>query len=243
MKENQSMQDIKKKSCSSLAKMMAARDRDKLKSKKANTSPQLLRQPRSQNYVSLLRRTGELSAALEQLEEEISELELQVVSPLRMEEKNEQPTWVPEEKCTEPVSWLTEQVTTPVESLQQIEELTHRLEELIQKREELVVELQNTYEAFLQEIPEAENTIGLIYPLCNTEVLMRYGVIPCVGSGYASKEELLQQVKPASEKIKQQWLKGDDVYEAYCCFSLLCVEIYMDTICVVWKDGDVLVIE
>ena len=123
------------------------------------------------------------------------------------------------------------------------QEKQQRLYEMKQRQVAMAEEFRTAMEEFKEQLPAPDKCIGLIYPSWNAKILMRYGVIACPGNSYATPEEMLEQVQPRSEQEERQWLKGDEVYREHFCDELLLVEIYMDAVCVVYKDGNTKVIE
>lgn len=122
-------------------------------------------------------------------------------------------------------------------------EKQQRLFEMKRRQEAIAEEFRTAMEEFKEQLPAPDKCIGLLWPGVNAEILMRYGVIACPGTAWDSPEELVEQVQPRSEQEERQWYKGGVEYEKHFCDELLMVEIYMEAICVVYKDGNTLVIE
>lgn len=140
------------------------------------------------------------------------------------------------------VSWKNASVDTGAR-MKQFKEKQQRLAERKRQREAVAEEFRAAMREFEAQLPVPNKMIGLLWPGQNTELLMRYGVIACPGTAWNSPEELVEQIQPRSEQEERQWYKGGVEYERHVCDELLLVEIYMDVVCVVYKDGKTKVIE
>ena len=196
---------------------------------------------------------GEQLPASAMLEEEVTKTEIKVTWT-EAREQTSQLSCIDETSKTSTVSWLektpqtsqifwTQNVFNGVSALQRMKEKQERVQQLKQQREELVAQLQEAQRQFEAQLPTPKKLVGVVYPTVNQEILMKYGVIACPGMAYSSPKELLEQVKPKTQKEEEQWLKGDQAYKKYYSKNLLVVEVYLEVICVVYKTGEVKVLE
>lgn len=270
MQQNQKKSEATSKKTSGFGKMMLQRDKDRLKSVQKHAYIELLKAPRGKEYLRLLAETGRLSEQLKELDDEIAciEAELEqeavtlptsdVLDGITNEPVQEEPEIQTEiEQPREQVNWKSARVDTGA-SVRRFKEKQKRLEEKRRQHAALEEELRVATEKFIAQLPAPEVRIGAVWPDCNTYALLKYGIIGCPGSAYHSPEELIRHVQPRSEQEERQWLRGDGAfqvrmeYEAQCerrgkplpeNEKLFIVEIYMDAICVVYKDGSTNVME
>ena len=239
-----------------LSKLMASLDREKTADTRNQHYVELRKAPRGERYFFWLQETTKLCHELEELTEQIEQIEQQLTE---QEQPEEQRTGQSDEQLEEEsthevvVTWLeSEEKVNDTDGLRLMQEKKTCVKELRRQREEKIKELRTAQQNFLAQLPEPERTLGVIYPGWNVSILMQYGVIACPGNRFHSPAELLSQVQPKSEQDKEQWLKGDAAYQRYFWIqgggerfpdsSFLLVEIYMDQICVVYKDGRVIVV-
>ena len=151
-------------------------------------------------------------------------------------------SWLDTEVKEEKVPWLDVK-KGPIDIAKSCEQKRKHLLQMQKRRDELAVQFKEAQKAFEEQLPVPEKYLGLIYPDWNTDILLKYGIIACPGNKFRTTEELIAQVQPRTREEERQWLKGNDAYNMYDCEELLLVEIYRDVVCVVYKDGDVKVIE
>jgi len=151
-------------------------------------------------------------------------------------------SWLGTEVKEEEESWLDVK-RGPIDIAGSCEQKRKHLMQMQKRRDELVVQFKEAQKAFQEQLPIPEKCLGLIYPDWNTDILLKYGIIACPGNKFSTPEELIAQVQPRTQEEERQWLKGNDAYQMYFCEELLLVEIYRDVVCVVYKGGNVKVIE
>lgn len=273
MQIGQKKNETQEKRSNSLAKMMMQRDKAKIGQLQKADYIELLKAPRGQKYLELLAKTTELcdqlvdiEAAIEKLEQEVEqENALLPASDAEATTQSEAATppakkmWWEDDASTatteeakleqQKVTWTQSTPTWTKASpdtagrMQALKEKQQRIQEMKQRRDDLVEEFKAAQKEFEAQLPVPEKVIGMIYPGWNEKILLKYGIIACPGTAYRTPQELLEQVQPRSEQEERQWLKGDTVYREYFCEKLLLVEIYMEAVCVVYKDGKTVVIE
>lgn len=246
-------------SLSSLSKMMSQMDRKKVQAK-AEQKPdedyyKKLAEPRSQNYIRLVREQEQISAKMEQIEKKIQALEKTIgqsevqETPVAGEVETATPrekNWWEEEVSSEKVEqkktewWeedLPDMADIEKEKEQKCRELQRQKKQLEEQYEAMKQQLAESKRKLEQEFPVVSGRLGMIYPTSKQEKLLRYGVIAVPGRAYDSPAELLEQVQPDTEQAQKQWLKGDEAYHTYFSEELLNVEIYLYAICVIYVDG------
>ena len=235
----------KNKKTSNLAKMMAQMDQAKTESKE--DIYELLKKPRSKEYIRLVAKQQELTAKMEEIQQKLEELppveeiaaipqEITAVEKGWWEEEIESP--VPEVEVT-----LQDEASAQQEIIDKQNKLQEQREELEAQYQKLQVQLEESREALKAQLPVSSGLLGLIYPSDKQAKLMNYGVIAAPGNAYHSPQELLEQVKPKSEQEEKQWLKGNNCYNEYYSDTLLDIEVYLFAICVVYEDGPCKVIK
>ena len=132
---------------------------------------------------------------------------------------------------------------TKIPDKTQAAEAKEKLPVLQDRLQSLLAEFKYTVEQFMKEIPEPDRMLGIIYPTCNEQLLLRYGIISCSGDTVSSEEELIDCVEPDNKQAEEQWRKGYREYKKYMHQNLLLTEIYMDTVCCVFKNGETYVVE
>ena len=268
MQQKQKKTEVASQKASSFAKMMLQRDKDRAKAQQKHAYMELLKAPRGKEYLRLLAESSRLCEQLAVMEEEIKQLETQ----LEQENSEIKVTWksnvmgeASEVQAAEvqlhtrtaeaqpdtqtgigqsqiQVSWKRANLDAGVR-IRQMKEKQQLLVEMKRQREKVAEQFRKAMREFEAQLPSPDKLIGMLWPDSNTEILLKYGVIPCPGFAFGSPEELIEQVKPKSEKEEQQWLKGNEACHTYGGDALLIVEIYMDAICVVYKGGNTIVIE
>ena len=199
------------KKSSKSASLLLQLDRNKIQNRNKNKNLEILKKPRSKEYVRLV-------LAMESLGKEIEEVEKQIALAEPPKEK-----W-----------WETK--IPDKEAKEKLPILKDRLQSLLE-------EFKYTVEQFMKEIPEPDRMLGIIYPTCNEQLLLRYGIISCSGDTVSSEEELIDCVEPDNKQAEEQWRKGYREYKKYMHQNLLLTEIYMDTVCCVFKNGETYVVE
>lgn len=140
------------------------------------------------------------------------------------------------------VSWKNPSMDTG-EEIKRFKEKQQRLMEMKKQRKEITEQFRTAQREFEAQLPVPEKLLGMLYPSINENILIKYGVIDGPGYPANSPEELFDNVQPRNEEEERQWLKGLEVSHTYYCDELLIVEVYMDVICVVYKNGNTTVIE
>lgn len=203
------------KKSSKSASLLLQLDRNKIQNRNKNKNLEILKKPRSKEYVRLV-------LAMESLGKEIEEVEKQIALAEPPKEK-----W-----------WETK-----IPDKTQAAEAKEKLPVLQDRLQSLLTEYKYTVEQFMKEIPEPDRMLGFIYPTCNEQLLLRYGIISCSGDTVSSEEELIDCVEPDNKQAEEQWRKGYREYKKYMHQNLLLTEIYMDTVCCVFKNGETYVVE
>lgn len=268
MQQKQKKTEVASQKANSFAKMMLQRDKDRAKAQQKHAYMELLKAPRGKEYLRLLAESSRLCEQLAVMEEEIKQLETQLEQEsseikvtwksnvmgeasevqvaevqLHTQAAEVQPdTQTGKEQSQIQVSWKRASLDAGAR-IRQMKEKQQRLMEMKRQRERVAEQFRKAMQEFEAQLPAPDKLIGMIWPDSNTEILLKYGVIPCPGFAFGSPEELIEQVKPKSEKEEQQWLKGNEACHTYGGDALLIVEIYMEAICVVYKDGNTIVIE
>lgn len=152
------------------------------------------------------------------------------------------PAWMTDASKKSTAAWADTKIDA-AGVMQSYEEKKQKLLQLQAEQSRLVEEFQKEQKAFIEQLPAPDRLIGWLWPDWSTDILLRYGVIPCPGTVWKSQEELLEQVQPRTEQEERQWIKGSDVYLKHYCDELLVVEVYMEAVCVVFMDGSTTVIE
>lgn len=253
MQQKQNKSEATSKNTGNFAKMMLQRDKNRLKEQQKHASIELLKEPRGKEYFRLLEEVSGLCENLTEVEDEITQLEAELeqaavtISSSDVMKVIDRPKEESSDEGEIKVTWKSQ----PVQDVPKIQtagvkafkEKQKRLAERKQKREEMAEQLRTAMHEFEAQLPAPDKLIGMVWPDMNTDILIRYGVIPCPGFAYTSPEELLEQVQPSSEQEERQWLKGNEAAHTYWDNELLIVEIYMEAVCVVFKDGHTIVIE
>lgn len=231
MNNHQTESKNKGKNPSQLSNLMFQRDKNNIQNRNLNKNLEILRKPRSQEYLRL-------ADILINLRQELGELEAQIEKETKrlttLQESPKEKWW--ETKVPEKV---------PIKESQEkkIFESKGRLLQLKERHQSLLEEFKYTMEKFVQETPIPDKLLGIIYPDYNEKLLLKYGIISCPGEAFCTEEELIEIVNPDNKKIEEQWRKA---FKGYCQNrenNLLLVEIYMDMVCVIFKSGETLVIE
>ena len=241
----------KNKKTSNLAKMMAQMDQAKTESKE--DIYELLKKPRSKEYIRLVAKQQELTAKMEEIQQKLEELppveeitsiaqEIPIQQKITVEEKG---WWEEEIESSGPEVEVALQDDTSAqqEIIDKQNKQQEQREELEAQYQKLQVLLEESREALKAQLPISSGLVGLIYPSDKQAKLMNYGVIAAPGNAYHSPQELLEQVKPKSEQEEKQWLKGNNCYKEYYSDTLLDIEVYLFAICVVYEDGPCKVIK
>ena len=203
MNNHQTESKNKGKNPTQLSNLMLQRDKNKIQNRNPNKNLDILRKPRSQEYISLAKMLTNLSKEIKEVEKQIEK-----------ESKKE---------------------------AEKVLETKGKLLQLKERHQSLLEEFKYTMEQMVKEIPMPERILGIIYPDFNEPLLIKYGIISCPGEGFCTEEELIQNIKPDNKRIEEQWRKG---YREYCSnrdYGLLLTEVYEDTVCVVFKNGETLV--
>ncbi len=231
MNNHKTKSEKEDKKSGSLTGMMLQRDKNKIQNRNRNKNLEKLRKTRSQEYLRLLDVITDLSKELGELEEKI-EKETEKLTAL--EDMQKEKWWETKVPVKAAVKETQEKKILEAES---------RLFKLKERHQSLLEEFKYTTEQFVKEIPVPEKLQGIIYPDWNEKILLKYGIISCPGETFSTTEELLGLVQPKSKREEEQWCKGVREYRRHVSDNLLLTEIYMDVVCVVFKNGETLVIE
>ena len=164
---------------------------------------------------------------------------------LTVDSKSSDLSWLEESSKKEDLTWLDTKITA-AQVLKKIEEKKRSVLEFKREQNRLLEEYREKQREFIAQLPVADRCFHLLWPDEHTPILMRKGVIDDPGSTFHSEEELIELSRPQTEEEKIQISKGFHAYQKYAGINranLLVVEVYIDAVCVVFTNGEVVVIE
>jgi hypothetical protein len=96
--------------------------------------------------------------------------------------------------------------------------------------------IQDKLDSMAKEYPLIRELLSLVYPESVEEYLISCGVINRPGRPVYNRDDMAVNVE--DEKVAEQLKRGYDVFCHYVdTYNFLCLEIYIDAFCVIYKDG------
>lgn len=180
--------------------------------------------PRDEEYVQLISKQIELLNKKEELLAELEEFGTEQVNS-RGENANEKKYKTEEQKTTQAVKIA---ITSSREEIRkkEIEAELKRLDE------EMAFLKKNLEEMF----PESRRMQCMIYPSFREGELICAGVIRGRGWNYDGGEELCDIVKPETKRERAMLILGNSILDREL-YEVLNIEIYPETVCVVYPNG------
>lgn len=248
---------------------MLQRDKKKIYEKKRQEYLEVLKKPRSKEYLRYFFKRTELEQEICKIEQQIQELSKEISREITKddsieeiwstenvkiakEEENIQESFgennIKERKWweMEPNTYKKEEKNSWLnENVSGKEDRKRKMEKLERKqqlqnqRERLVEEWKEASRQFEQQMPDI-NALGMVYNGLFTGLLKKWGIISISGESYRTPQELLNLVNPETEVVAERWINGDKIFQRG---GAILVEIYMDVFCRIDSQGNVELVE